>query len=93
MQGDIDSIAKTVMQSPQGLKIITGLDKFNTTLSGESGRQLLGLLAGPAGDSLKTAAAAAAAATKDQGRVLMSSLLASKEGAALVGKLIELLGI
>lgn len=93
MQGDIDSIAKTVMQSPQGLKIITGLDKFNTILSGDAGRQVLSLIAGPAGDTLKSAAAQASAAPKDQGRVLLSSMLSSKEGAALVGKIIELLGL
>lgn len=93
MTGDIDSIAKSVMQSPQGLKIITGLDRFNTMLSGEAGKQILALLSGEAGNSLKTAAAAASRAPKDQGRVLISTLLSSKDGAALVGKIIELLGL
>ena len=90
MQGDIDSIAKTVMQSPQGLKLITGLDRFNTALASPTGRQVLALLAGPCGDSLKNAAAAASAAPKDPGRALLSALLASKEGASLISKLIEL---
>ena len=93
MQGDINSIAKNVMQSPQGLKIITGLDKFNSALASDSGKQVLTMLAGPAGDTLKAAAASACDAPKDQGRVFISALLSSKDGAALVGKIIELLGI
>lgn len=94
MQGDnIDSIAKSVMQSPQGLKIITGLDKFNAAMSSDHGKQVLTLLSGPANDTLRSAAAAAAASPKDQGRVLLSNLLATKDGAALVGKIIEMLGL
>jgi len=91
MQGDIDSIAKTVMQSPQGLKLITGLDRFNTALAGPAGRQVLALLAGPCADTLKSAAAAASNAPRDPGRVLLSAMLSSKEGASLVSKLIELM--
>ena len=93
MQGDIDSIAKSVMQSPQGLKIISGLDKFNNAMSSESGKQVLAMLAGPTSDTLKNAATAASAARKDHGRILLSNLLSSKDGAALVGKIIEVLGL
>lgn len=93
MQGDIDSIAKSVMQSPQGLKIITGLDKFNTALSSDSGKQLMALLAGSGSDSLKSAAQATSGANKDVGRQFISNLLATKDGATVLGKIIELLGL
>ncbi len=93
MQGDIDNIAKSVMSSPQGLKIISGLDKFNTAMSTEQGRALVTMLGGAGGDALKSAAAASNGVKKDQGRALISSLLASKDGAALVAKVIEVIGL
>jgi len=93
MPGDMDNIARNFMTSPQGIKMIRGLDQFNTLLSSENGRQLLAMLSGGGGDALKSAASAASVAPKDRGRALISSLLASKEGAALASKIIELLGV
>lgn len=93
MPTDYEALAKMLINSPQGGKIIRGLDKFNTAISSESGRQLLTMLAGSGGDAVKSAARAAAAADKDQARILLSSLLSSKEGAALASKIIELSGV
>ncbi len=89
---DIDSIAKTFMGTPQGLKIIKGLDKFNTTMNSPQGKELLVLLAGSGSDIIKQAATAAVAANGDPGRVLVSTLFSSKEGAALAAKIIEVIG-
>ncbi len=93
MSNDIESAARSMMASPQGLKIIKGLDKFNTAISGESGTQLLHMLSGEGGDALKAAAKAAADAPKDPGRALLSSLLSSKDGASLAAKIIEIIGV
>lgn len=90
---DIDHIAKSFMASPQGVKIIKGLDKFNTSMSSENGRQLLTMLADTSSEVLHNAAKTAAAATHDQGRALISALLSTKEGAAIVAKVIEILGV
>ena len=91
MPADYETLAKMLINSPQGSKIIRGLDKLNTAISSESGRQLLNMLAGSGGDAVKNAARAAA--DKDQARVLLSNLLSTKEGAALAGKIIELTGV
>ena len=39
MSGEIENAARSMMSSPQGLKIIKGLDKYNTAMNTESGRQ------------------------------------------------------
>lgn len=93
MPADYETLAKMLINSPQGNKIIRGLDKLNTAISSENGRQLLTMLAGSGGDAIKNAARAAASADKDQARVLLSNLLSTKEGAALAGKIIELTGV
>lgn len=93
MPTDYEAIAKMFISSPQGNKIIKGLDKFNTAISSENGKQLLNMLAGSGGDAVKNAARAAASAEKDQARVLLSTLLSTREGTALASKIIELAGV
>ena len=93
MPTDYEALAKMLISSPQGGRIIRGLDKFNAAISSENGRQPLNMLAGSGGDAVKNAARAAAAADRDQARILLSSLLSSKEGAALASKIIELSGV
>lgn len=93
MPNEYESMARALMGSPQGAKIIQTLDKLSTLCASPNGRQLIGLLAGPGGDALKKAAAAANTTDKDPARVLISNLLGTKEGAALVAKIIEVIGI
>lgn len=93
MPGEIENIARSMMSTPQGLKIIKVLDQYNAAMNTESGRQLITLLGGSGGDALKTASATAANAPKDHGKVLLSSLLSTKDGAALVAKIIEVIGL
>ena len=78
MPGEIENAARSMMSSPQGLKLIKGLDKYNAAMNRESGRQ---------------AAAAARGAPRDPGRVLLQNLLSSKDGAALAAKAIEVMGV
>ena len=93
MPGEIENIARSMMSTPQGLKIIKVLDQFNTAMNTESGRQLILLLSGSGGDALKTASAAATKAPRDNGKALISALLSSKDGAALAAKVIEVIGL
>lgn len=93
MMGDFENTAKTFMTSPQGLKIIKGLDRYNAAMNTPAGKQLLSMMAGNGSDALKSAAQAAMNASKDPGRALLQNLLSSKDGAALAAKVIEVLGI
>ena len=93
MPGDIENAARSMMSSPQGIKIIKGLDKFNAAMNTEGGRQLLSMLASSGSDALKIAAQAAMNAPRDPGRALLQNLLSSKDGAALAAKAIEVMGV
>lgn len=92
MQNDYENLAKVLMASPQGAKIVKCLDKLNSVVNTESGRQLIAMLASDGGDAIKNAAAAAASGDQDQARVLLSTLLSSPEGAQLAAKIIEVVG-
>ena len=92
MQNDYENLAKVLMVSPQGAKIVKSLDKLNSVVNTESGRQLIAMLASDGGDAIKNAAAAAASGDQDQARVLLSTLLSSPEGAQLAAKIIEVVG-
>ena len=92
MQNDYENLAKVLMASPQGAKIVKSLDKLNSVVSTESGRQLIAMLASDGGDAIKNAAAAAASGDQDQARVRLSTLLSSPEGAQLAAKIIEVVG-
>ena len=93
MPNEYESMAHALMGSPQGARIFQTLDKLSTLCASPNGRQLIALLAGSGGDALKQAALAANATDKDPARVLISGLLGTKEGAALVAKTIEVIGV
>ena len=93
MANEHESMARILMSSPQGAKIIKGRDKLNSGASSPAGKPLLQLLAGGGTDLLKTACDAAAKADRDAGRVLLSNLMTTKEGTALVAKFIEVTGV
>ena len=93
MPNEYESMARILMSSPQGAKIVKGLDKLNSAASSPGGKQLLQQLAGGGTDLLRTACEAAAKADRDAGRVLLSTLMTTKEGTALVAKFIEVLGV
>lgn len=92
MQNDYENLAKVLMASPQGAKIVKSLDKLNSVVNTESGRQLIAMLASDGGDAIKNAAVAASSGDQDQARVLLSTLLSSPEGAQLAAKIIEVVG-
>ncbi len=92
MPNEYENLAKVLMASPQGAKIVKSLDKLNAIVNTDGGRQLIGMLASEGGDAIKNAAAAAANGDPDQARVLLSTLLQSPEGAQLAAKIIEVIG-
>ena len=92
MPNEYENLAKVLMASPQGAKIVKSLDKLNAIVNTDSGRQLIGMLASEGGDAIKNAAAAASNGDQDQARVLLSTLLQSPEGAQLAAKIIEVIG-
>ncbi len=93
MPNELENMAKALMSSPQGYKIIKGLDAFSASAQTPNGRQLIAMLGAAGGDELKRAAEIASKTDKDPARVLLSNLLATKDGAALVAKIIEVLGV
>ncbi len=93
MPSEYENMAKNIMSSPQGLRIIQSLDKLSAMAASQSGRQLISMLAGNGGDALKEAAKASDKTDKDPARVLVSSLLSTKDGASLIAKLIEVIGV
>lgn len=90
---DVDKVARSMLNSPQGIKIIKALDKLNTLSATEGGLQLITMLAGNGSDIIKTAAKAAKDAPRDRARVFLSSMLSTKDGAGIVAKIIELSGV
>lgn len=93
MVGEIENVARSMMSSPQGIKIVKGLDKYNAAMNTDAGKQLIVMLGAGGGDALKAAAAASVSVAKDPGRALLQNLLSTKDGAALAGKVIEVLGV
>ena len=51
MPGEIENAARSMMSSPQGMKIIKGLDMYSTAMNTDGGRQLIAMLAGSGGDA------------------------------------------
>ena len=90
--GEIDKAARSMLNTPQGIRIIALLDKLNTFSSTESGKQLIDMLASNGADIIKASAQAAKNAQKDRARVFIGAMMKTREGAALLSKLIEASG-
>ena len=93
VNNDVDKAARSMLNSPQGIKIIKALDKLNAISATESGYELIVMLAGSGSDVIKNAAKAASGVQKDRARAFLSTALSTKEGAALVAKIIEITGV
>lgn len=92
MPSEFENLAKVLMASPQGAKIVKSLDKLNAVVGSDGGKELINMLASDGGDAIKQAASAAATGDQDQARVLLSALLQNPQGAQLAAKIIEVLG-
>lgn len=90
MTNDMEILARALLSSKEGAKILGNLDRFQKILETPEGKSLLGNLAGDGGDALKRAAESAKTGNKDAAKALLGSLLQTKEGAALVSQIIDL---
>ena len=78
MSNDYENLAKIILATPQGARIMEGFE-------------ILTLLAGGATDAVRSAAQAAIDGDGERAKTAISTLLSSKEGAALAAKLIEIM--
>ena len=93
MPNDYEALARALMNAKQGPKLARGLERLNTALKTEEGRQLLQLLSqGGGADKIKVAAEAMLRGDNNAAMNAVSSLLSTKEGAALIPRLMEILG-
>ena len=92
MSNQYEAIARLLMNSQQGGKVLKGLGKLGEIAKTEEGKKLAEMLSGPEGDSIKKAAEAVVAGDKETAMELLSALLSTKDGAAVAAKILELLG-
>ncbi len=88
---EYEVLAKALLNTPQGAKVLGNLDKISALLNKPEGRQLLAMLAGGSGDALKTAAEAASKGDGDTAKKLLSSLLSTPEGIDMAKHIIDLM--
>lgn len=89
MANDMEMLARALLGSKDGAKILANLDRFQKILSGQEGKKLLAHLAGGGGDALKRAAESAKDGDTDAAKKLLSTLLQTKEGAKLISQIID----
>ena len=91
MSNEYENLAKMILSTPQGAKILKGFDKVNSILSSSEGTELLVLLSGGGSDVLKQAANDALNCNGDKAKAALTTLLSSPDGAALAAKLIGIM--
>lgn len=89
MPSEMELLARALLASTDGGKILENLDKFQKILDTAEGKKLLANLASGGGDALKKAAEKAKNGDKQAAKMLLTSLLQTKEGAALVSQIID----
>lgn len=89
MPSEMELLARALLASTDGGKILENLDKFQKILDSAEGKKLLANLASGGGDALKKAAEQAKNGDKNAAKMLLTSLLQTKEGAALVSQIID----
>lgn len=91
MANDYESLAKNLLNSPQGATVLANYDKIRAYVNKPESKQLLSLLAGKGGDALKHAASAAAGGDQDTAKKLMTTLLSTPEGTQLAKAILDLI--
>lgn len=89
MANEMELLARALLASRDGGKIVDNLEKFQKILDTAEGKSLLANLAGNGGDALKKAAVDAKNGDKNAAKTLLTSLLKSKDGAALLSQIID----
>ncbi len=89
MPSEMELLARALLASTDGGKILQNLDKFQKILDTAEGKKLLANLASGGGDALKKAAEQARDGDKNAAKRLLTALLQTKEGATLVSQIID----
>jgi hypothetical protein len=89
MANEYEQLAKSLLSSEQGSKVIGSIDKISGIMQKPDGKKLLELLGGSGGDALKDAARSAAKGDRDAAQRLITSLLATDEGKQLVQQVVK----
>ena len=90
MTPGMEGLAKTLLGSTQGMKLLMNMDKVTKIINSEEGRKMLSLLAGDGGDAIKQAAKEAADGDGDSAKRLMTSLMSTPEGMELIKGITEI---
>lgn len=91
MPSEYETLARALLQSPQGMAVLKNFHKIQDLADKPESRQIIRLLSGKGGDTLKKAAAAAAEGDKDMAVRLISGLLSTPEGAQLVKAITDIM--
>jgi hypothetical protein len=91
MANDYETLAKNLLNTPQGATVLANFDKIREYVNKPESRQLISQLAGKGGDALKNAAAAASGGDQDTAKRLIASLLSTPEGAQLAKTVLDIM--
>lgn len=91
MPNDLEAIAKTLLNSPQGSEVLGNYDKIRDYMNKPEGKQILSMLSGKNGDAVKSAAAAAARGDQETAKRLLTSVLSTPDGAKLAKIILEMM--
>ena len=89
MPSEMELLARALLASTDGGKILENLDKFQKILDSAEGKKLLANLASGGGDALKKAAEQAKNGDNNAAKMLLTSLLQTADGAKLVSQIID----
>lgn len=91
MSNEYENLAKIILATPQGTKIISTIEKFSAFAATKEGEELITLVATGGADAIKNSAVAALNGEGDKAKTIITTLLSSQEGATLAAKIIEIL--
>ncbi|GEM_PF-4572194 len=79
-----ENLAKLLLGSPQGMKLLFNLDKISTMVNSDEGRRLLKSVGGEGGNAIKIAAEQAAVGDTDAAKRLVTTLMSTEDGRRLI---------
>lgn len=89
MPADMESVAKALLANADGDKIKQNLGKFSEILSSPQGKSVVNALLSDGGEKLKKAAEDMQKGNNATAKQIISSVLSTKEGAEILGRIIS----
>jgi len=89
MQADMEAFARALLGNKQGEKINANFDKFSQIMSSKQGKAVVDTLMSDGGDGLRRAVQDAQNGNTDTAKQILTSVLATKEGADILRKIVE----